>query len=167
MNWRKPGFFAAGMVVVALVAGAIYVYLAQPQPVPPSEELIPAPTFQPPSPPNSTQTAAPTATEAVSASDEEQIQTAVNSTVAERMSIPSDKEFKISKINSGGEWATIDGYIAYKATGTPVPTGGILVLAHKVSGFWSLAFKGTSGYNDWLDLIPPTLITPEIKPLLK
>lgn len=80
---------------------------------------------------------------------------------------PPGKVVVIDEVKIDGDWAITEGHWIDQKTGEPWGGEGGIDIYRKVNGKWTTATSGTDTYKKWLDEIPGTLISREIKPFLR
>lgn len=71
-------------------------------------------------------------------------------------------EYKPLSIEVSGSWAIIEATFVDR-NGTPTVDEGTIYIAHLVNGEWTVAKPGTDLYLSWIDQIPDTLLSDELK----
>lgn len=82
-------------------------------------------------------------------------------------SAPSGKTIVIDEVKIEGDWAITVGHWIDEKTGEPWGSEGGIDIYRKVNGKWTTTASGTDTYKEWVNEIPQSLISKEIKPFLR
>jgi hypothetical protein len=97
----------------------------------------------------------------------EEIVVAFNNTITQANMQPLEGEkFQPVDVQVEGEWAIIEATYANNL-GTPTVGEGAIFLGRHISGQWEVAIPGTETYKSWLDLVPESLLSDELKQFLR
>lgn len=107
----------------------------------------------------------PTTTKTLS--NEEQVAIAFNNAIVQSDTQPPQGEiFKPIDIQIEGEWAIIEAtYVNNLAT--PTVGEGTVFIGRFTNENWEIAIPGTETYKTWLEVIPESLLSDELKQILR
>lgn len=107
----------------------------------------------------------PSSTNAPSNVDE--VVVAFNNTVTQaNMQPPEGEKFQPVDVQVEGDWAIIEATYVNNL-GTPTVGEGAIFLGRNINGQWEVAIPGTETYKGWLDLVPESLLSNELKQFLR
>jgi len=81
--------------------------------------------------------------------------------------LPPDETLVIQVLNIEGTWATAETTVIDKNTGEYTLGEGTIIIFKKLGNHWQGERTGTDTYKEWLDQIPPSLISQDLKNWLR
>ena len=89
-----------------------------------------------------------------------------NTIIQANMQPPPGEIIRPMDVQVEGEWAVIEATYV-NDLGTPTVGEGTVFIGRFINGQWEIAIPGTDKYESWLDLVPESLLSQELKQFLR